>query len=77
MLNLLVARAVRAALTAEGNMKTKTEFVNILKSALKQGNPAFKCNKVLFGQKSLELVSKESFQPHKAPIPTWFKTNCA
>jgi hypothetical protein len=50
MINLLVVRAVRADLTAEGNMKIKTEFVYILKFALKQGNPAFKCNIVLFGQ---------------------------
>jgi hypothetical protein len=49
MISLLVVRAVRADLTAEGNMKIKTEFAYILKFALKQGHPAFKCNRFLFG----------------------------
>jgi len=50
MINLLVVRAVRADLVAEGNMKIETELVYILKPALKQGNFTFKCNIILFGQ---------------------------
>jgi len=57
-------------------MKIKAEFVYVLKSALKHGNPALKCDMGLFGQQPPELASKETFQPHKSPTPTQNSPTC-